>query len=313
LLSFAATVAFLALSANALADEATVPADPNDCDREVRSISDSAEADSDDSGTLIRFALDNSREVSRLESLRATPLAYPPQIADPARSRLDLGFKVLKETPPNCGTQDGLEAFSQRIDSIKADVQLMSRLQFEQPKEAAGKLDDLLERFKDRARLCRDFAAPATGPRDELINAVYDYWGYSDQLAIDQFKEHEAQQKCAVRLIDARAKRAHANEATLSELVSRGRFITSFPWMMALFFGGVSTLVLLIRRFETEIQAEWVRSGQVVQFASATLLIIVVFALALSGRIESQSIGTLLGALSGYILSQGVGGKKDTK
>ena len=52
---------------------------------------------------------------------------------------------------------------------------------------------------------------------------------------------------------------------------------------------------------------EWVASGHVIQFASVMVLLIVVSALGLLHILEKEGIGTLLGAIAGYVLSQGGG------
>jgi hypothetical protein len=52
---------------------------------------------------------------------------------------------------------------------------------------------------------------------------------------------------------------------------------------------------------------EWVASGQVIQFASVMVLLIVVASLGILHILEKEGIGTLLGAIAGYVLSQGVG------
>src|SRR5207249_3035942 len=56
-----------------------------------------------------------------------------------------------------------------------------------------------------------------------------------------------------------------------------------------------------------DIQAEWVRSGQVIQFVTVMILLTVIMALGLAGILKENTLGTLLGGIGGYVLSQGVG------
>jgi len=59
--------------------------------------------------------------------------------------------------------------------------------------------------------------------------------------------------------------------------------------------------------FEAPIQLELVASGQVIQFATVMVILIVVCVLGISGVLHENTLGTLLGAIGGYVLSQGVG------
>ena len=59
--------------------------------------------------------------------------------------------------------------------------------------------------------------------------------------------------------------------------------------------------------FPEKAQMELIQSGQVIQFITVLLLLTVIMALGLSGFIKETTLGTLLGGLGGYVLSQGVG------
>lgn len=59
--------------------------------------------------------------------------------------------------------------------------------------------------------------------------------------------------------------------------------------------------------FKEPIQFEWVRSGQVIQFVTVMVLLSVVLALGLTNVLKENVLGTLLGGIAGYVLSQGVG------
>lgn len=66
-------------------------------------------------------------------------------------------------------------------------------------------------------------------------------------------------------------------------------------------------IMVVVRRFSIEVQKEWVASGQVIQFMTVTIIISVILALGLAGQLKSEILGTLLGAIGGYVLSQGIG------
>lgn len=66
-------------------------------------------------------------------------------------------------------------------------------------------------------------------------------------------------------------------------------------------------IMVVVRRFSLEVQKEWVASGQVIQFMTVTVIISAVLALGLSQLLTQEILGTLLGAIGGYVLSQGIG------
>jgi len=79
-------------------------------------------------------------------------------------------------------------------------------------------------------------------------------------------------------------------------------------WVIFLVLGGVAiTILIVVRFFPEKSQLELVQSGQVIQFITVLLLLTVIMALGLSGSIKENTLGTLLGGLAGYVLSQGVG------
>jgi hypothetical protein len=79
-------------------------------------------------------------------------------------------------------------------------------------------------------------------------------------------------------------------------------------WAMILVIGIIAIAILvLVRWFPEKTQLELVQSGQVIQFITVLLLLTVIMALGLSQIIKETTLGTLLGGLGGYVLSQGVG------
>jgi hypothetical protein len=76
-------------------------------------------------------------------------------------------------------------------------------------------------------------------------------------------------------------------------------------------FGILSILSIYV--FPDNVVMEWVSSGQVIQFVTVTILLSVVLSLGLSGILEQDTLGTLLGGHGGYVLSQGGGEQQRTE
>jgi len=74
--------------------------------------------------------------------------------------------------------------------------------------------------------------------------------------------------------------------------------------ILALF--GVAA-IFLVRFFPEAVQVEWVVSGQVIQLLTVVTLLLIILCLALTSIIKEETIGTLLGGIGGYVLSQGIG------
>ncbi len=66
-------------------------------------------------------------------------------------------------------------------------------------------------------------------------------------------------------------------------------------------------MFLAVRIFPSEIQVELIASGQVIQFATVMVILIVICVLGMSKLLTENTLGTLLGGIGGYVLSQGVG------
>jgi hypothetical protein len=62
-----------------------------------------------------------------------------------------------------------------------------------------------------------------------------------------------------------------------------------------------------VKVFSPPVQLELIASGQVIQFATVMVLLIVICILGMSKFLTENTLGTLLGGIGGYVLSQGVG------
>jgi hypothetical protein len=79
-------------------------------------------------------------------------------------------------------------------------------------------------------------------------------------------------------------------------------------WLLLLILGTACVATILgIKLFDTDLQMEWVASGQVIQFVTVMILLSVILALGLSSKLSENTLGTLLGGIAGYVLAQGVG------
>ncbi len=79
-------------------------------------------------------------------------------------------------------------------------------------------------------------------------------------------------------------------------------------YIMILIIGLLSIATIgIVRWFPKDVMKEWVESGQVIQFVTVMILLSVIMALGLAGLLTENTLGTLLGGIGGYVLSQGVG------
>jgi hypothetical protein len=79
-------------------------------------------------------------------------------------------------------------------------------------------------------------------------------------------------------------------------------------YLMILIIGALSVATIgIIRWFPEVVMREWVESGQVIQFVTVMILLSVIMSLGLAGLLGENTLGTLLGGIGGYVLSQGVG------
>lgn len=136
--------------------------------------------------------------------------------------------------------------------------------------------------------------------------------GYLDFWAenINALKSDYAKQSpMATQLAAAWKKRSQSISKLLEDQRTSNiqSFISYLPYIVLTFCAFGLVLIAVIRIFDREVQMEWVASGQVIQFASVIVLLIIVSSLGLLHILEKEGIGTLLGAIGGYVLSQGVG------
>ncbi len=101
-------------------------------------------------------------------------------------------------------------------------------------------------------------------------------------------------------------RRLHDAQAKDANTMLADKTVGKLPWIIVILGVFCLSIMVMVRRFEPEVQLLWVNSGQVIQFMTVTIIIIVVLALGLSANLHEESLGTLLGTIGGYILSNGV-------
>ncbi len=131
---------------------------------------------------------------------------------------------------------------------------------------------------------------------------------------LDQYSRIEQQKRQAIPSVLAaynvrieQLKKAMEASKKLSQQKSASTIAENL-WVVVLALGVTAILILLIvRLFPEKSQLELIQSGQVIQFITVLLLLTVILGLGLTGIISENTLGTLLGGVAGYVLSQGVG------
>lgn len=78
-------------------------------------------------------------------------------------------------------------------------------------------------------------------------------------------------------------------------------------WIIGVFCVFGILMFVSLKVFTADVQLELVASGQVIQFATVMVLLIVICVLGMSKLLTENTLGTLLGGIGGYVLSQGIG------
>lgn len=212
-------------------------------------------------------------------------------VADFDRMSSELKSALAALSPQDCVSPSVAEA---AVGKILKPARMISSLGID-----TSSLDDIVGEPYDKhpscAALVRDKArldAALQPIRSELTKS-------EDERLADSRREAELTKK----LLDKK------NELTkVLEAISGRQSVSSNLWKILLVVGLLSLAVMVsIRLFAAEIQFEWVRSGQVIQFVTVMVLLSVIMALGLTETLKENTLGTLLGGIAGYVLSQGVG------
>ncbi len=135
-----------------------------------------------------------------------------------------------------------------------------------------------------------------------------------NQLMIDiknEYKSIDENRKAIVATLNLLLEDLNTYNKSLSEELRKAstkNTLGSNLHLMILVIGVLSIgAIALVRWFPIEVMSEWVESGQVIQFVTVMILLSVIMALGLAGLLSENTLGTLLGGIGGYVLSQGVG------
>ena len=125
---------------------------------------------------------------------------------------------------------------------------------------------------------------------------------------IDKQQAQLAELKTATdQLLEALQKR-RAALVTHNQAAETKQDIFQYLWVIIGVIGLLSIgTIFVIRLFPPDLQQQWVASGQVIQFVTVMILLSVIMALGLASILKENTLGTLLGGIAGYVLSQGVG------
>jgi hypothetical protein len=145
------------------------------------------------------------------------------------------------------------------------------------------------------AQFCAELGKPETLKNLQAkFNAGADK---SKQMAIDQ-----------VKWADMLAKAWGERVQKLSEKTKPALRVTDKLTYLVLLLGLFGCgFLLLVKVFSPDIQLELVASGQIIQFPTVVILLVVLVILGLSEKIADTTLSALLGGIAGYVLSQGVG------
>lgn len=168
------------------------------------------------------------------------------------------------------------------------------------PSDVASNLNDQLQKLFNLPsdNLCKELSDPAEiGAVEKAEDLDVEKTGkaltnravYASQIADAWRNRYDALRKQANRSSEATLLRV-----TLLVIVGG---VCVFSWLI---FRGVAA-------FESELQKELITSGQLIQFPTVMILLVVIVVLGLSSILDDKTLGALLGGIAGYVLSQGVG------
>ena len=93
----------------------------------------------------------------------------------------------------------------------------------------------------------------------------------------------------------------------MKNLETKSSFAENLYWLVTCLAAFIICVPLSTRMFASSVQQEIVESGQRTQLITVTVLLSVILMFGLVDKISDQTVGSLLGGIGGYVLSQGVG------
>jgi hypothetical protein len=120
-------------------------------------------------------------------------------------------------------------------------------------------------------------------------------------------KDQEVRLAGAYEIAKAYGKRYSDLKGLRERLTKENGLRGAMLWIVA----GVclfACITLSVIKLYTDEQAmEVIKSGQLIQFPTVMILLVVIVVLGLTSILQENTLGTLLGGVAGYVLSQGVG------
>jgi hypothetical protein len=212
------------------------------------------------------------------------------------RKRFDDSLKALQQQASNCSAS-AISELKNGIRRLGADSLPFFELEFGFGSDTSA--DFTVRQNELINRPGADFCT-AVKKKETWAGLQSSFSDYLDKAS----KDAAAKAQWAADLESAWNERAH----TLGDKLKPGTRISGqLPWIVAILglFGIAMLLVIWV--FSPEIQLELVTSGQIVQFPTVVILLVVLVILGLSDKIADNTLSALLGGLAGYVLSQGVG------
>lgn len=204
-------------------------------------------------------------------------------------------------------SRDSLLDLMLEIRGIGRDIFL--RVGFERTGQGSNPWDNVQQRLpamnlKDD-ELCKEISK-AVGDSAKQ-KGLLEYFDSLKQIAQTRINEDE---KAAAQLNGLIDRLQQRRAKVQDKLASRNpqQQLSNLLWVYILLIGMLSLASIAgIKLFSENLQVEWVTSGQVIQFVTVMILLSVVMALGIASVLKEQTLGTLLGGIAGYVLSQGVG------
>lgn len=128
-----------------------------------------------------------------------------------------------------------------------------------------------------------------------------DYWKKVAQAVTAEIDGQQSMLDQQAKNVAEISKQVDAQSANVQSLIDK------LPLLVGILCGLFAGLILIIRFYPLDIQTEWVVSGQVIQLLTVVTLLLIILCLAVTHIIAENTIGTLLGGIGGYVLSQGIG------
>lgn len=243
-----------------------------------------------------------------LTSIQAEQARYRPATVVPSQSSAIADIEqtktqlqtVLAKLPAAKCDATGAAGF---VNQVMQLAQRFSKLSFDHDLESDTWSSIVLANGSSQER-CAQLREALSG---DLAKALASDLDRFTKETAQKSVELQQQADLAKQVVDLLEARKAEVKKKLSELENQEKAKQSLPYVIGL-IGLLSILVLLVVRiFPPELQTEWINSGQVIQFVTVMVLLSVIMALGLAGIITENTLGTLLGGIAGYVLSQGVG------